>query len=679
MTTKYLLKQMTLDEKIKFLCGSNKDSMCTEACERLNVPHQYLTDGPMGVRIEEGYKENCTCFPCETAMAATWNKSLVEEVGSGIANDCLKMGKDMILGPGVNIKRTPLCGRNFEYFSEDPVLSGKMAASYVRGVQRKGVGTSLKHFAANNQEIDRASLSVEVDERTLRELYLKSFEIAVKEGHPSSVMTAHNRINGLKCAENEFLLKGILKSEWNYDGLVMTDWGDAKNAALALKCGIDLAMPYKSSSFAEIKKGLENGIISEADIDEAVERILKFIFREEKSIIKYDRDEQHELAVRTAEEGIVLLKNDNNTLPITKEKYKKIVIIGEYAEKPVFFGYGSGRVYPNPKYVDAPLMQLHKILDGEYTVDYVQGYYSSLSSERSIYWFVPNKSNDYGKIIAEADLVIMFIGNQFGIDTEETDRSSAMIDSYYNTYINRVRELNDNIALIIQTGSAVVTHVWKDKCAAILEMWVGGEGCGKAIANILCGITNPSGKLPETFPTRHRTDYDYPGDGYKVCYDEKWAVGYRYYDLHPEQIAFPFGFGLSYTEFEYNGLNITDYGNHLKISFDIRNIGNVSGKESAQIYISDPISYLSQPQKRLVEFCKSKELMPGELEHFEIEVDKTDAFAYYSINLHERFIEPGAYEILIGASSRDIRLKGEYIHKDDVPFYMNPNGWAILG
>lgn len=674
MKLEEILKQMTLEEKIDFFNGSSKGSMLTMGCERLGIRAQVLTDGPLGVRPDK----NCVAFPCETSMAATWNKELLEEIGSAIADECIYMGRDMILGPGANIKRTPLCGRNFEYFSEDPVLSGKMAAHYIRGAEKKNIGTCVKHYAANNQETDRAFVSVDIDERTLREIYLKSFEIAVKEGNPSAVMTAHNRINGLKCSENPFILKEVLNDEWGFDGIVMSDWSDIKKPAFSITSGMTLAMPYDPTMKNAIKEGLNNGAITESNLDQAISKLIKFSQRGEVPKINYSRENQHQIAMKAAEEGIVLLKNEDNILPITPNKHKKIVVIGEFAEKPVYYGNGSARVFPYPENVDSALKALKDILADEIQIDYIPAYSSNRTPQDDIFDFVPNPYNDYGKTIADADLVLMFVGNQFKVETEDADRMSALLDTYYYSFINRVRCNNENIVLVVQTGSAVIPHLWDERAKAVVEMWYAGEAGGTAVANMLCGKICPSGKLPETFPTKLRTDYDYPGDGYKVCYDEKWAVGYRYYDLHPEEIAYPFGFGLSYTDFDYKNLIVTDNGETLEISFDVTNIGDINGREIAQIYIADPQTFVSKPKKELAEFHKTKELKPGESEHITLTINK-EMFGYYSTNLHKILIEPGDYKILVGSSSRDIHLEGKYVHPNEMNYNVQPNGYTILG
>ncbi len=676
MEVEELINQLTLDEKIDFLCGSVKHSLTAVGCDRLGIPEQYFCDGPLGVRMEGQPEQDCTAFPCGTSIASTWNKELIEKMGSGIGEDLIKHDKDMILGPGANIKRTPLCGRNFEYYSEDPYLSGKIAAAYIRGVEKMGVGTSIKHFALNNQEMDRQSVSVNVDERTMREIYLKSFEIAIKEGNPTSVMTAHNRVNGLKCAENSFLLKKVLRDEWKYDGFVITDWGDTKHAVTSINAGVDFAMPYREMQRKEVLEGLENGKLTEKTIDSAISRYIRFAIREKKKI-NYNKSKLHNIAREVASEGIVLLKNDNNTLPITSEKYKKIVVIGEFAEKPVYYGEGSARVFPAEKSIVSPLQALKDRFSEKIEIDYIRGY-SSEPSGVSVYAWHPSINEKERAKIAEADLVLMFVGNCFGEDTEECDKTSALLNTKFNTYITRVGECNKNLVVVLQNGSAIVPHTWNDRTKAIVEMWLAGESCGSAIADVLSGDVNPCGKLPETFPNIERKDIEYPGDAYRVNYDEKWAIGYRYYDLHPEQIAYPFGYGMSYTKFEYKNLLIEDKDSDIEISFDIKNIGAYSGKEIAQIYISKDMSFVLRPKKELKDFYKTKLLDPGETENIKVKISKKE-LSYFSINEHKEVIEPGTYNIMIGASSRDIKLIGEYTHPNEDNIFMFVSGFGILG
>ena len=666
---KEILNQLSIEEKSAILTGKGRMSIC--GVNRLGISDAELADGPHGVRIEHGEKYNCTSFPCLAALGSSWDREIAYEMGKAIAEDCIEHGKDMILGPGANIKRTDLCGRNFEYFSEDPVLTGEMAAAYINGVQELGVGTSLKHFAVNNQEVDRLFVNAEIDERTMREIYLKGFQIAIEKSNPTSLMCAVNKVNAVLCSENKHLLTDILKNEWNYDGFIMSDWGCAKDIAKSVSAGLDLMMPSKGDISDTIKKCLEDGTVTEEEIDNAVGRILRFLINHKLKNIEYDRKKQHNIAKKIAEESIVLLKNEKNILPITDKKYKKIVVIGEYADKPVISGYGSSKVYVSEQYIDSPLECMRKLLpDTEIT--YIPLYSTDRYFDDSHFNLLPQLDP-----VDDADVVVMFVGRQQSVETEGTDRISSHIDSYYEFFIKRIYPRNSNIVLVMQTGSTVLPLTWQEKVKGIVEMWYGGEAAGAAIADIICGKINPSGKLAETFPLKSRSDIDYPGDGYKVCYDEKWRVGYRYYDLNPREIWFPFGHGLSYTNFEYSELNIMPIRNGVKISFNIKNIGETDGKEVAQLYVSDRVSTISMPDKELKDFAKV--FVPaGHTKRVEFTLSDNQ-LSYYNTSLNKWVVEPGVFDILIGASSRDIRLRGEYMYDKECEYTLNYSAEQIMG
>ena len=666
---KQILRELSIEEKSAILTGKGGMSIC--GAERLGISDAELADGPHGVRIEHGEKYNCTSFPCLAALGSSWDRETAYEMGKAIAADCIEHGKDMILAPGANIKRTDLCGRNFEYFSEDPVLTGEMAAAYINGVQELGVGTSLKHFAVNNQEVDRLFVNAEIDERTMREIYLKGFQIAIEKSNPTSLMCAVNKVNAVLCSENKHLLTDILKNDWKYDGFIMSDWGCAKDIAKSVSAGLDLMMPSKGDISDTIKKCLEDGTVTEEEIDNAVGRILRFLINHKLKNIEYDRKKQHDIAKKIAEESIVLLKNEKNILPITDKKYKKIVVIGEYADKPVISGYGSSKVYVSEQYIDSPLECMKKLLpDTEIT------YIPLYSTDR---YFDDSHFNLLAQLdpVDDADAVVMFVGRQQSVETEGTDRISSHIDSYYEFFIKRIYPRNSNIVLVMQTGSTVLPLTWQEKVKGIVEMWYGGEAAGGAIADVICGKTNPSGKLAETFPLKSRSDIDYPGDGYKVCYDEKWRVGYRYYDLNPREIWFPFGHGLSYTNFEYSELNITPISNGVKISFSIKNIGKTDGKEVVQLYVSDRVSTVSMPDKELKDFAKV--FVPaGQTKRVEFTLSDSQ-LAYYNTSLGKWVVEPGVFDILVGASSRDIRLRGEYVYDKECEYTLNYSAEQIMG
>lgn len=669
LKVKKLLDEMTFEEKVSLLSGGS--CMGTASVERLGIKGIIMADGPHGVRINFDSEKNCTCFPCLSAVGASWNREISYMMGDGIANDCIKHEKGMILGPGVNMKRIDLCGRNFEYFSEDPVLSGEMAAAYINGVQNKGIGTSLKHYAVNNQEVDRLFINSEIDERTMREIYLKAFEIAVKKSKPKSVMCALNKINGVLGSENKLLLTDILKDEWGFEGFVVSDWGCVKDEGRAVEAGLDLSMPDRNDFVGAIKKALDDGKVTMEAIDKAAARVVKFLIEHNPEKIDYNRDKQHDMARKIEEESIVLLKNNDNLLPITKEKYKKIVVIGEYAEKSVISGYGSARVYPADNMIESPLDEMKKLLS-DVEITYVPLYSTRVYAEKSCFNVLPEL-----KPIDDADLVVMFVGRQQSVETEGTDRVTSHIDPYYEFYIKRIYPRNKNIVLVMQSGGAVIPLNWQNNVKSIVQMWYGGEAAGSAIANVLCGKVNPSGKLSETFSLKTRSDIDYPGDGYKVLYDEKWKVGYRYYDLHKDEVWYPFGHGLSYTTFEYSDIKVIPEDDGALIKCKVKNTGNVAGKEVVQLYVSDRVSTVSKPYKELKNFEKIY-LEPNEEK--EVEFNLTDyELAYYNLSLRKWTTEPGVYDILIGSSSFDIRLKDKYIYNKECEYTLNYSAEQIMG
>ncbi len=662
---KNLVSQMTVDEKISMLTAVNHVPLATiPAVERLGIRNTVVTDGPHGVRMEGDREANCTALPCIAALGATWNKRLAYLMGQTIAKDCICHGFDMVLGPGVNIKRTDLCGRNFEYFSEDPVLSGEMAAQYINGVQDLGIGACIKHFAVNNQETDRLFVNAEIDERTMRELYLKAFEIAIEKSNPASVMCAYNKVNGVLCSENRQLLTEILKKEWGFQGFVMSDWGCTYDNVRSLNAGLDLQMPCRPWLYDIVREAYDKGIVTDATLDEAVERIVDFVVNCNPKELTYNRQEQHDAAVKIAEESIVLLKNDNNLLPITKEKYRKIVVVGEYADKPVISGFGSSNVFPGMDWIDSPLACLKKNMGEDVEITYIPLYPTDRYFDEAHFNLLSQLNG-----IENADLVIMFAGRQQSVETEGIDRVTSHIDPYYEFFIKKICQKNKNFVMVLQAGGAVLPLTWQNKVSAIVQMWLGGEGAGSAIANVLCGKVNPSGKLEETFPYRSRTDLDYPGDGLKVRYDEKLAVGYRYYDQHPEEIWFPFGHGLSYTTFRYDELTVTPTEQGFHAAVTVTNTGAVAGAEVIQLYVHDNISIMTKPEKELIAFEKVF-LEPGESKTVFFDITEKQ-LAYYNISLHEWVCEPGSYAILVGASSRDIRLTGEYRCEKEPPYTMN--------
>ncbi len=669
MKVKEILAQMTLEEKARILTGGT-ESLITAGVERLGVPVKNLADGPHGVRnYEPG--TNCTTLPSMCAIGATWSREAAEKAGRTMGSDCVHHNRQMILGPGLNIKRNALNGRNFEYVSEDPVLTGEIAGYVVRGIEEKGVGTSMKHFALNSQEINRTESSAEIDERTMREIYLRGFERAIRIGNPQSVMCAYNKVNSIWCSENKALLTEILRDDWGYEGLVVSDWGAVHDECKAVCAGLDLRMPCNPDMVEIIKKGLEEGRITEEEIDVAAERVLKFLMRPIPEDTGYDRDAQHRAAQEVANEAICLLRNDRNLLPITSKKYKKICVTGEYAVKPYINGQGSAEVFTEPEYVDTPLDCLRRALP-DVQIDYFD-YLPAKHPDRMLWHYFRTKMPD----IESYDLVLVFTGVQPSQDSENLDRYDNHLAGYIENVLHNVVFHNPNCVLVLTSGSSTFRSVEADKFSAILQMWPTGEGAGAAVANVLTGAVNPSGKLSETFPTHMRTDLDLVGDGLKQEYTEKWKVGYRYYDLHPEEIWFPFGHGLSYTSFTYANSSLSKTGEGWELSFDLTNSGDVDGAEVVQIYVSDPVTTATKPVKELRKFDKFF-LKAGETRRVSFQLTDED-FAYYNVMLHKWTVENGRYDLLVCASSRDVRLTESLVYDDPACYTMRKMQEDMIG
>lgn len=658
---KGLISQMSLEEKASLCSGA--DFWHTKPIERLGIPSIMMTDGPHGLRKQDessgeigiGNSVPATCFPTAAALASSWNRKLLEKVGETIAKECLAEGVSILLGPGVNIKRSPLCGRNFEYYSEDPYLSTEMAASFIKGVQSKGVGTSLKHFVANNQEHRRLSINALIDERTLREIYLASFEGAVKKAKPWTVMAAYNKVNGEYCSQNKYLLTDILRNEWGFDGFVVSDWGAVDKREKALLAGLELEMP-SSNGFGDKKivEAVRSGKIPEKVLDRAVERLLKIIFKaveNRKDGITYDKEEHHRLAREVAKECVVLLKNEDNILPLKTNS--KIAVIGSFAKNVRYQGGGSSHV--NPTKVDVPYDEILKVVDNVSNVLYANGY--DIESDEVQMELIEKAK----KIAKESDVAVIFAGLPEKYESEGYDRENLLLPESQNKLIEEVLKVQKNVIVLLFNG-APVEMPWVNEVRGIMECYLGGQAIGGAIAELLFGRANPSGKLAETFPKKlaHNPSHPYfPGEDDMVEYREGIFVGYRYYDKKEIEPLFPFGFGLSYTSFEYSDLEVdkkqakdTDT---ITVKVKVKNVGNVAGKEIVQLYVRDIESSVIRPDKELKGFEKV-ELKPGEEKIVTFTLDKR-AFAYYNTGLKDWYVESGEFEILIGKSSRDIVLK----------------------
>lgn len=660
------ISKMTFAEKAMLLTG--KSMLTTPELDRLDVPSIEMTDGPHGVRTASGkpcsIEGGCICFPTASASSATWNRDLMYKLGVGLARDCIKENVDVLLGPAINIKRHPYCGRNFEYFSEDPVVSGELGAAYIKGVQDCGIGTSIKHFAANNQEIDRGTGSSEIDERTLREIYLKGFEIAIKKSKPTSVMNAYNKINGIFCSENGWLLKKVLRDEWGYEGVVISDWGSVHNVAKALKNGMNLQMPKNANIEAELKKAIDDGIITEAEIDLVLEELLKFLDATKaakRDTTPYDRKAQKAIAKEIADEAVTLLKNEDNILPIDTKRFKNITVFGGHAMNPTYMGGGSSTVLTDKSMIESPFENLKRILGDDVNLEFQELYTNNT---------LPNRDEIRGKAAGGArkcDLAIVFAGSQVHFETEGLDKDHNVLENFMEMCVNQICLNCENVIVVLQTGGAIVPGPWKDKAKGIVEMWISGEAGGAAVADVLTGKVNPSGKLSETFAYVTNPLIDYPGDGIKVTYPEQWQVGYRYFDRHMSDVWYPFGHGLSYTKFEYSDIKLskessTDPHDEITVSFKVKNVGDRAGKEAVQLYVADEITTVSKPLKELKDFAKIS-LEAGEEKEVTFKLG-FESFAYYNTCLGDWHVESGKYNILVGASSADIRLKADYFIKD---------------
>jgi beta-glucosidase len=649
-----LIKKMTLEEKAALCIGASP--WTTTPVERLGLPELTVSDGPHGVRRVADVNDlvaaslPATCFPTASCMASTWDVDLIHSMGQALAEECIALKVDVVLGPGVNMKRTPLGGRNFEYYSEDPYLAGQMAASFITGVQSKGVGTSLKHFAANNQEFQRLTISSELDERTLREIYLPAFETAVKKAKPWTVMCAYNKLNGIYCAENHRLLVDILKDEWGFEGFVVSDWGAVHDRVASLKGGLDLEMPGpKEQRVKAVVEAIHSGALDESVLDESVRRILGIVFKAAEMAKggSFDTAMHHALARRIAAEGMVLLKN-NGILPLKDQQH--IAVIGRAAEEAHFQGGGSSHI--NPTQVDNPFKELQK-LAGDTELTYAEGYPAGTTFDESLI-------DAAVKNARSADVALLYLALPDSKESEGYDRADLELTPQQVALIKAVTAIQPMTVVILNNGAPVVMSEWIGGTAAVLEAWMMGQAGGGAIADVLYGKVNPSGRLAETFPLKlvdTPAHINFPGGNGEVRYGEGIFIGYRYYDAKDVPVQFPFGYGMSYTTFTYKNPKVSAASfkdvDGLTVSVDVTNTGNVAGKEVVQVYLHDHKSRLVRPPKELKGFTKV-ELQPGETKTVALALDFR-AFAYYHPGYQQWITEDGEFDILIGSSSSDIR------------------------
>ncbi len=686
-----LIKKMSLEEKAALCTGAGP--WTTTLVEHLGIPELIVTDGPHGVRRAENittFVEKslpATCFPTAACMASTWDVDLIHKLGEALAYECIALNVDVILGPGVNMKRIPTCGRNFEYYSEDPYLAGQMAVSFINGVQSKGVGTSLKHFAANNQECQRSTISSELDERTLREIYLPAFEMAVKKARPWTVMCSYNKLNGTFAAENHRLLTEILKEEWGFEGFVVSDWGAVHDRVEALNAGLDLEMPGpRERRVKEVINAVRSGKLDEMVLDEAVRRILEIVFKaaETKKGGSFDAARHHALARKVAAEGIVLLKN-NGILPLKAQKH--IAVIGRSAKEAYYQGGGSSHI--NPTQLDNPYEELQK-LAGDARLTYSEGYPKDESFDQALI-------DEACKNAHSAAVALIYISLPATKESEGYDRSDLDLTSQQVALIKAVTATQPNTVVILNNGAPVVMSEWLDGAAAVIEAWMMGQAGGGAIADVLFGKVNPSGKLAETFPLKlidTPAYINYPGENGAVRYGEGIFIGYRYYDAKEVPTQFPFGYGMSYTTFDYQNLKLSSQPfrdvDGLTVSVDVTNTGKLPGKEVVQVYVHDQKSKLVRPPKELKGFVKLA-LQPGETKTVTMNLDFR-AFAYYHPAYKRWITEAGEFDILVGASSTDIRCRKTVTLNStlELPSILNrdstlrewtedPRGMSVLG
>ena len=648
--TELLLKELTLEEKCALLSGA--ETFKTRGMPEHGIPQIWLSDGPHGLRKQAGESDHlglnpsvpATCFPTASAVANSWDAALGEEIGAALGEEAAAQEVSVVLGPGLNMKRNPLCGRSFEYFSEDPYLAGKLAAGYIRGIQSKGVAACPKHFAVNSQETRRMASDSIVDERTLREIYLTGFEIAVKEGHPRSIMSSYNLVNGTYANENKHLLMEILRGEWGFDGAVITDWGGSNDHALGVKNGSTLEMPAPGGdSVRELLAAVESGKISESDIDARLSELLPLVFDTKAALDaaprEFDAAAHHALARRAAAESLVLLKNEGSLLPLAAGT--KVAVLGDFAKNPRYQGAGSSMV--NSTQVD---VLLDKLIDSELNViGYQQGFDRHGKPDAAL-------QKSACELATQADTVILCMGLDEIAESEGLDRSNLRLAQNQVDLLQAVAAVNPKIVVVLYSGSVVETP-WLDNCQAMLYAALGGQAGAGAVADALTGKVNPCGKLAETWPLTYAdvpSAADFATRRKTVEYREGLYIGYRYFTTAEKAVRFPFGYGMSYTTFAYSDLAADEQG----VSLTVTNTGSVAGTEIVQLYVAKKDSELFRPAKELKGFARVT-LAPGEKQRITITLDDK-AFRFWNVKANRWEIEGGEYELLVGASVEDIRL-----------------------
>ncbi|MBU2665171.1 beta-glucosidase [Actinoplanes bogorensis] len=609
------------------------------------VPAITMTDGPHGVRLQSSDTDMlagrpATCFPPAVASGSTWDPELLHRMGEALGRECRAMDVQVLLGPGINLKRTPLGGRNFEYFSEDPILSGVLATEWVRGLQAQGVGASLKHFAVNSQETDRMRISADVDERTLREMYLRAFQRVVTRAQPWTVMCAYNKVNGVYASQNHFLLTEVLRDEWGFEGLVVSDWGAVVDRVAALEAGLDLTMPGPDDAGdREVADAVRENRL---DLDKTTKRIKRLVEMSVSDTTDFSVDEHHQLARQVAARGIVLLKNDDNVLPLRTEG-QSIAVLGEFARTPRYQGGGSSQITPTR--LDDALTEITATTTAP--VRFAPGYRAGNTVDETLL-------AEAATLAAGSDIAVVFAGTTQ--ETEGSDRTDIDLPAAHLALIERVAAANPRTVVVLSNGAVVRTSPWDAAVPGLVEAWLLGQAGGSAIADVLFGRVNPSGRLAETIPLKladHPSHLDFPGENGHVRYGEGLHVGYRGFDAREQEVAYPFGFGLSYTTFEYGQVTATVTGDTIALSVPVTNTGGVDGREIVQVYVSKPGSRVQRSPRELKAFA-AVDLASTATATATLTVDRDD-LAYWDTRLGRWIVEDGDYLFAAGASSRDLR------------------------
>ncbi len=674
-----LLRQLTLEEKASLLDGS--DFWRTQPVERLGIPAVMVTDGPHGLRKQReggdhlGLSDSvpATCFPPAAALASSWDPDLLERIGRALGTECRAEDVAVLLGPGVNMKRTPLCGRNFEYFSEDPRLAGELAAALVRGVQSRGVGTSLKHFAANNQETQRMTISADVDERTLREVYFPAFERVVRTAQPWTVMCSYNRINGVYASQDPWLLTDVLRGDWGFEGLVVSDWGAVDDRAAAVRAGLDLEMPSSGGvGTRRVLAAVADGTLTEAEVDVCVRRVLELVERARPALgtgAGFDADAHHALAREAATAGAVLLRNDG-VLPLAATG-GPVAVVGEPARTPRYQGAGSSQV--NPTRLDDALGALRTAFDGAREVLFAAGY-DPASEELD-----EALAAEAVETARRAEVVVLFLGLPAHHESEGWDREHLRLPAAQLALLERVADANPDVVVVLSNGAVVELEPWQGRTRAVLETWLPGQAGGGATADLLTGAANPSGRLAETVPVRYAdtpTIGNFPGEAGHVRYGEGLLIGYRWYDARDLPVAHAFGHGLSYTTFSFADLRTAPAADGgVDVTVTVTNTGERAGTETVQVYVRDPACSVFRPEQELAGFARTT-LAPGEAADVVVHLERR-AFAFWHTGAGRFVVEGGEFELRVGASSRDVRQRAVVVlDGDDVPVVLAPDAEA---